>query len=105
MLLTSMNLRDYLLLKVELEGTSGEGSVQVRHSTACSCTLPSKSISNVSGCISTYVCMCCAMLRAVALRWNCSMGLQLLSRGAGGSNHPASRFAEGSLCGLPFGCC
>lgn len=30
LLLTSMNLRDYLLLKVELEGTSGEGSVQVR---------------------------------------------------------------------------
>ncbi|KAL4539440.1 hypothetical protein Ndes2437B_g02184 [Nannochloris sp. 'desiccata'] len=30
MLLTSMNLRDYLLLKVELEGTSGEGSVQVK---------------------------------------------------------------------------
>lgn len=29
MLLTSMNLWDYLLLKVELEGTSGEGSVQV----------------------------------------------------------------------------
>jgi hypothetical protein len=31
-LLTSMNLRDYLFLKVEIEGTSGEGSVQVcRH--------------------------------------------------------------------------
>ncbi|EFN57798.1 hypothetical protein CHLNCDRAFT_143159 [Chlorella variabilis] len=30
MLLTSMNLWDYLLLKVELEGTSGEGSVQVK---------------------------------------------------------------------------
>ena len=30
MLLTSMNLRDYLLLKVELEGTSGEGSAQVK---------------------------------------------------------------------------
>jgi tryptophan 2,3-dioxygenase len=30
MLLTSMNLRDYLLLKVELEGTSGEGSIQVK---------------------------------------------------------------------------
>lgn len=29
LLLTSMNLRDYLVLKVELEGTSGEGSVQV----------------------------------------------------------------------------
>jgi len=30
MLLTSMNLRDYLMLKVELEGTSGEGSTQVK---------------------------------------------------------------------------
>ena len=30
LLLTSMNLRDYLLLKVELEGTSGEGSSQVK---------------------------------------------------------------------------
>lgn len=30
LLLTSMSLRDYLELKVELEGTSGEGSVQVR---------------------------------------------------------------------------
>ncbi|KAL4425507.1 hypothetical protein ABPG75_009523 [Micractinium tetrahymenae] len=30
LMLTSMNLRDYLQLKVELEGTSGEGSVQVK---------------------------------------------------------------------------
>lgn len=30
MLLTTMNLRDYLFLKVELEGTSGEGSTQVK---------------------------------------------------------------------------
>jgi len=30
MLLTSMNLRDYLILKVEIQGTSGEGSVQVK---------------------------------------------------------------------------
>lgn len=30
MMLTQMNLYDYLLLKVELEGTSGEGSVQVK---------------------------------------------------------------------------
>jgi tryptophan 2,3-dioxygenase len=30
LLLTSMNLRDYLRLKVELEGTSGEGSAAVR---------------------------------------------------------------------------
>ncbi|KAK9819871.1 hypothetical protein WJX72_003475 [[Myrmecia] bisecta] len=30
LMLTSMNLRDYLLLKVELQGTSGEGSKQVR---------------------------------------------------------------------------
>lgn len=30
MLLTTMNLRDYLYLKVELEGTSGEGSAQVK---------------------------------------------------------------------------
>jgi hypothetical protein len=30
MLLTSMNLRDYLHLKVELEGTSGEGSALVK---------------------------------------------------------------------------
>ena len=29
LLLTRMNLRDYLQLKVELEGTSGEGSLQV----------------------------------------------------------------------------
>ena len=28
--LRSMNLRDYLLLKVEIEGTSGEGSSQVK---------------------------------------------------------------------------
>ena len=39
-LLTSMNLRDYLFLKVEIEGTSGEGSVQVRQPLwrcPCSC--------------------------------------------------------------------
>jgi tryptophan 2,3-dioxygenase len=30
LLLTTMNLRDYLQLKVEIEGTSGEGSAQVR---------------------------------------------------------------------------
>lgn len=30
LLLTSMNLRDYLLLKVEIEGTSGEGSMAVK---------------------------------------------------------------------------
>jgi hypothetical protein len=29
LMLTSMNLRDYLALKVELEGTSGAGSTQV----------------------------------------------------------------------------
>lgn len=29
LMLTSMVLRDYLELKVEIEGTSGEGSIQV----------------------------------------------------------------------------
>ena len=38
-LLTSMNLRDYLFLKVEIEGTSGEGSVQVRQTLPrCRCS-------------------------------------------------------------------
>ena len=30
LMLTSMNLRDYLRLKVEIQGTSGEGSVAVK---------------------------------------------------------------------------
>jgi hypothetical protein len=34
-MLTSMVLRDYLELKVEIEGTSGEGSIQVRDRQLC----------------------------------------------------------------------
>ena len=35
-----MNLRDYLLLKVEIEGTSGEGSMAVRSFRQVSVTCP-----------------------------------------------------------------
>ena len=35
MMLTQMNLSDYLMLKVELEGTSGEGSLQVKSLRQC----------------------------------------------------------------------
>lgn len=52
MLLTSMNLRDYLLLKVELEGTSGEGSVQVKSFRPMVCQLFEPLAGAVLGCSS-----------------------------------------------------
>ena len=75
LMLMSMNLRDYLRLKVEIQGTSGEGSKAVKSFRSALHALHALLHFCLLCCMPPHACLLCCNLVAVPVIWQCTIML------------------------------